>query len=201
MSFDLANNDELAFITEILAQFDEVSQHGKILETISTNAKRLSGVSIFSGNQGDKESSSSRNILKTEKDFDKMADIFISYEITHGLTIATDFLATDIIAILFMLLLAARLIYDEKEKGAFFLIKSTPRGRLSTISAKIITLAITMLVMTVLLIGSNLLYSGVMFGMPSFNATIQSIPSFIRSTIPISIGEYIIIFLFICIKF
>ena len=186
---------EIAFIGEILGEITKVSGYSAMLEDIEKQASRLSRVSIFGGDSKENDTFSSKNIKKTADDYRFMNNIPIKYGVTKGFNMATDFLITDIIALVIMLLLSTLLIYDEKDKGLFALIKSTARGRGTTAAAKIAALCVNMLLVTVLLFGANLIYAEIVYGLPDFSQSLQSIPEFLGSTLKLSTGQYLLLFL------
>lgn len=193
LSYTSSLESEAGFITEIHDEISKVSEYPVMLSDIEKQAKKLSRVSIFGGETGD--SFSSRNIIKTAEDYEGMSDIRIEYGVSKGFTTATDFPVTDIIAILMMFFLGALLIYNEKDKGLFPLIKSASRGRGTTAAAKMCALLVNMLIITLLLFGANMLYTGLFYGLPDMRHSLQSIPQFLSSTLKINIGQYLLLFL------
>jgi len=185
---------ETKFIEEINDEISKVSQYPAMLDSIEKQAKILASVSIFGGSHND--NFSSRNIKKTAKDYETMRDTPIVYDVSKGFTTATNFLITDIIAVLLMFFLSTLLIYDEKDKELFSLIKSTASGRGPTIIAKIGALGINMLIITVAMFGANLLFTGFVYGFQNLGVTLQSIPEFINSTLHMNAGQYLLLFLF-----
>lgn len=192
LTYTSSLQSEMAFLTEIQNETSKISEYQGMLDDIEKQAKKISRVSIFSG---DNTNFSSRNIIQTRNDYEGMQGADIKYCITKGFTAATNFLVTDIIAILVMFLLSTLLIYDEKDKNLFALIKSTARGRGATVAAKMSALGISMLVITLLLFGANLLYTGLVYDLPYMGYALQSVPQFISSTLKINIGEYLVLFL------
>ena len=184
---------ETAFITGVFEEITRVSGYPELLSDIEKQAARLSKVSIFGGE--DNDSFSGRNILKTAGDYKGMESVSIEYGMSKGFTAATDFLITDVIAILIMLLLSTLMIYHEKDKGLFALVKSTARGRGTTIAAKIGALCVNMMLITFLLFGVNMIYSGIIYGFSDFSHSLQSVPAFLGSTWGLNIGQYLLLFL------
>lgn len=192
LTYTSSLQSEMAFLTEIQNEMSKVSGYSGMLDEIEKQATKISRVSIFSG---DNNNFSSRNIIQTRNDYVGMQGADIKYCITKGFTAATNFLVTDIIAILVMFLLSTLLIYDEKDKNLFALIKSTARGRGATVAAKIGALGVSMFMVTLMLFGANLLYTGIVYGLPNMGDTLQSVPQFVSSTLKINIGEYLALFL------
>lgn len=187
-------DSELKFITEIKNELTKVNGFTAYLEEIDNKANLLSGIGIFKG-INDLSSFSSRNILKTQKDYQQMKNTKIDYILSKGFVTATDFAITDVIVILLTLILASVLIFEEKEKGLFKLTKATPNGKGKLITAKITSLGINIAVMTIVLFAVNLLCCSVIFGIDGLTRSLQSVSVFTGSTLQVSLWQYFIIFL------
>jgi hypothetical protein len=189
---------ELNFITVQHDEITKVENYNNYLKDISEKAKILTGISIFAQSQNN-DDFSSRNIQITAKDYGLMSNTKITFDVSKGFTTATEFVVTDIIAIFLMFVIAAILIFDEKDKGLFSIIKPTADGRAGTILAKIGALSINMLIITLLLFGSNLIYMSMTTGLGDLSRSVQSIGMFMGSTLQVNVLEYLTIFL--CTKF
>lgn len=185
---------ELEFITEQRAEFQKVAGYPQYLSDIEHRASILSGVSIFSQSTVN-GGFSGRSIQKTAQDFVPMSDVKISYDVSKGFTSATGFMATDVIALLLMFVVAALLIFDEKEKGLFALVRPTAQGRTATILAKTGVLAVSMLAVTLLLFGGNLVYASLTMSLGDLSRSLQSVGDFMGGTLRVSVLQYLPLFL------
>lgn len=189
-SFTQNIRQEEVFAQEIYDEMLAISQYNVFLETIQNDARTLSGISIFS--KGVSDGFSSRNIEKTADDYAAMKQVYISYDISYGIVSATSFLITDFLAFSILFVFAFIMIYEEKKKGLFDFIRPTPRGRLDTMMAKNLVLAVYTAIIIILLYGSNLLFFSITTGLGDLSRSIQSIGAFSGSTISLSVGQFLL---------
>lgn len=185
---------ETAFLGKVWEEIQQVSAYPAYLDDIQNKADNLSGISIFA--PAEHGGFSSRNIQKTAADYQAMRGISICYDGSQGFLSATGFFVTDLLALLMLFVLSCILIFDEKQKNLFSLVRVTPRGRLPTISAKLFTLGISSACVVLLLFGGNLLYCAVTMGLGDLSRSLQSVGSFLGSTLRMSVGQYLLLFLF-----
>lgn len=76
-------------------------------------------------------------------------------------------------------------------------IHTLPNGRAKTALIKIIAINLSVFCSTILLYGSNLLYCKILYGLGPLCRSIQSVPAFNQSTLQITVGEYLILYLLI----
>lgn len=184
---------EEAFAEEIYEEIEALSGYGNFLSDIQSKSETLSGISIFSKETSD--GFSSRNIQKTAKDYVRMENTSIRYDISHGVVSAISFLVTDCAAFLFLFVFSFIMMFEEKGRNLYTFIKPAPRGRTETMAAKIAVLAVYTAVITVLLYGSNLLFFHFTTGLGDLNRSIQSIGIFMGSTLSLSVGQFLLCWL------
>lgn len=185
---------ETAFLTNVWEEMQQVSAYPAYLDSIAQKAENLSGISIFSSS--DHDSFSARNIQKTAADYQGMRGTPICYDGSHGFLAATGFFVTDLLMLLLLFVLACILIFDEKQKNLFSLLRVTPRGRLPSISAKLFALGVSSAGVVIVLFGGNLLYCAATVGLGDLSRSLQSVGSFSGSALRMSVGEYLLLFLF-----
>lgn len=183
---------EIQFWEEIKKELDKSQQYQSIIKGILKKAEDLQTISIFKEN---KDAFSSKNMIDIAKSYEKMLDTKINYQPSKGVSIFTKFGITDILMILFMFVISSIIIFEEREKNLFSLIKSTKNGRTKTIVAKIIVMEMSIIGFSILMYGINLIYVGITIGYGDLGASLQSLPTFIYSTIKVTIGEYLVLFL------
>ncbi len=173
----------------------KAAEYQNMLDEIASQAQNLSQISIFQ----DQENShfSSRNIQKTAADFEQMRDIKISYEPAEGFVKATNFRVTDILLIGALFVIGSILIYDERKKDMFAVLRVTPGGRGRVMVAKVLAMAISTLLVTMLFFMANLIYCAGVFGLGDLSRSLQSIEMFRGSILPLSVWQYLIVFLLI----
>ena len=183
---------DYALLRQIQAELDTVANYSTFLDEVQVKANQLSAISIFQNRGSDYNQ---KNIEKTAQAYAGMEKVNIQYVPQKGLFTALDYKGTDLILMASMLLIASLLVRQERENGMLDVVRSTPGGRLKTGWAKLLALAISMLVVVVLMYGINLAYCNVTFGLGSLHRSIQSVPALMRCTMQITIGQYLIRFL------
>lgn len=183
---------ELSFIKEIKREYDEYKNYKKTISEILEKAENLETISIFQKSQDD---FSSKNIKDTAKNYEKMLDTKLHFVPAKGIDSFTNIGITDIFIVLLIFVISTIIIYEEREKNLFPLIKSTKNGRGKTILAKIFVMLIVIFAISLVLYTINFIYYAITIGYGNLNANLQSVNTFIYSTLQISIGGYIILFL------
>lgn len=182
---------ELAFWKEIKREYEECRNYKQIIIEILEKAEDLETVSIFQKSQDD---FSNENIKDTAKNYEKMLNTRLEFVPSKGINSFTKMGITDIFIVLLIFVISTIIIYEEREKNLFLLIKSTKNGRYKTILAKIFVMFIVILAITLILYAINFVYYAITIGYGNLNASLQSINTFIYSTLQISIGGYIALF-------
>lgn len=181
-------NEEYAFLNSIRLEFEQVNNYDEFLLEIDEKANTLQSISIFATGEDD---FTGKSIRKTASDFAGMENINPDFFPQKGLRTAIGFVMTDLIFLFIMMFLAFVLVRDEMDSGLIFLIRTTPRGRLHSALAKIAALAGSLLVITILLFGTNLVFCGFRFGLGDLYAPIQSYAFLMRSTLKVNVLVYL----------
>lgn len=184
--------DEYRFLQKIKAECDTVADYDEFLTSIAKKAKQLSGISIFAES---KDGYDLKNIDATAKAYQGMRDIKIDYVPQMGVFTALDFALTDLVGVFAMLLIAAVLVRQERDSGLLALIRSNKAGQLKTAVAKLLALGVSLFAVLVILYGVNLAYCGGVYGLGDLSRSIQSLPLLMRSTLKLSVGQYLGLFL------
>lgn len=183
---------EVNFLTTVKAELDTVAGYPQFLEDVQAKARQLSGISIF---QNSRSGYDLENIDKTAAAYAGMGDVKINYAPQKGLYTALEYPFTDLILLAAMLLLASLLVRAERDSGMLAFVRATPGGRLKTAAAKLGALSVSLLAVLVLLYGVNLAYCQLTFGLGPLSRSIQSVPALMRCTMPITVGQYLGLFL------
>lgn len=183
---------ELAFFEEIKKEYDECKHYKLSITEILEKADNLETISIFQESQ---DEFSEKNIKDTAKNYEKMLNTKLEFIPSRGMDSFTKMGVTDIFIVLMIFVISTIIIYEEKEKNLFPLIKSTKNGRGKTIFAKITAIFIFIIAISLIMYGINFIYYGITIGYGNLSANLQSINTFIYSTLQISIGGYIRLFL------
>ena len=184
---------EVLFAEEIYAEAAKLENYEGFLSEIEENSNTLSGISIFAAEVSD--GFAGRNIEKTASDYKDMHGTPITYDISRGVVGATSSYFSDLIIFLFLFIFAAMLIWEEKQKQLFSLIKITPRGKIESIMAKVLSLLVNTAIVTLLVFGTNLIFFQSMTGLGDLGRSMQSVGEFMGSTLNLSVGGYLLLFL------
>ncbi len=188
---DIAKEEE--FWREIKEEFDSTKNYKNTITDILDKAENLETISIFKQSE---DNFSNKNIKDTAQNYKKMLNTNISYQVSKGMTSFTKFGITDVVIILMLFVISSIIIFEEKEKNLFTIIKTTKNGRIKTICTKIITMLIAITAICTIMYLTNFIYYGITIGYGDLHASLQSVKPFIYSTLQISIGQYFILFVF-----
>lgn len=183
-------HDEQQFISEIKEEIELVAGYDDFLVALQAKAESLQRVSIFSN----PESYEQRIIHASATEYNNMAGVKIEYSTQKGLVTAVTFPYSDIFLIFAMFVLSAILISEEKGTNIFSLIRSTPKGRFYTACSKIAVLATSLFIIVIFLYFINLFYCAGVWGLGNLSRSIQSVPSFVRSTLKTSVLQWLGLF-------
>lgn len=181
---------EKAFIDELYAEQQKIAGYGAYLESIQENEAMLSGISIFSNYQ--EESFVTRNVEKSAKDYVGLSADNIRWIPSKAFSISMESIWTDIFLILSMFLFVGNMIFEEKEKKLYFIIRSTRNGHFQTIFSKLFALFMYCILMAFLLYSVNYIFVDMTIGFGDLTANIQSVSMYMESNQDIPIWEYIV---------
>ena len=185
---------EKALIDAIYAEWQKVSGYDAYLQSVQQAKDTLSGISIFGGQ--DENTFSARNIQRSAEDYASLTSGKIRWMPEKAVTQSMESTWTDLLLLLSVFLYVGNLILEEKEKKLFFVIRSAKRGIYPSILSKLLSLLIYSLAMAFLLYGSNLVFFNQAVGLGDLSARIQSMASYMESSLPISIFQYILLSIF-----
>ena len=185
---------EKALIDAIYAEWQKVSGYDAYLQSVQQAKDTLSGISIFGGQ--DENTFSARNIQRSAEDYASLTSGKIRWMPEKAVTQSMESTWTDLLLLLSVFLYVGNLILEEKEKKLFFVIRSAKRGIYPSILSKLLSLLIYSLAMAFLLYGSNLVFFNQTVGFGDLSARIQSMASYMESSLPISIFQYILLSIF-----
>lgn len=180
---------ELSFLEKIKNDYDKVNNYQKTLDSILEKSKTLKNISIFKN----PDEISQKNITKTSKAYETMLNTNVNYEVGKSLEKISSVSITDFFILILIFIISTIIITEEKEKNLFSIIKITKNGKIKTIIAKIVSLFICTLSISILFYGINLFYYLIKLGYGNIFANIQSVSSFQLSTLKLNILEYILL--------
>lgn len=185
---------EYIFLTIIYKEHQYISSYDKWLSDMLLKTQNYSDISIFGGTDVT-DNFETLNLKKTSEAYTPLLNTETSYLPGIGIQIALEYKATDILLILSLFLVTTTIIRYEKDSGLLELIRSSLKGRGATASAKIVALLISILIITVVMIASNLVYCHIQYGIYDLSRPVQSIQSLMYCPYAISIREYIVYFI------
>lgn len=194
------NKDYLEFTNDIYSEieltdrlFDEISaceNYDSYLENIDNTARKMTGISLFA----DPDSFSYKNIARTPADFANLKGSKLTAAPSKGVSMATGFLATDLIAILMIMTVVVTIVTREKELDQITLSRTTYNGRMPLGIAKLFTCFAEAIVAEILLYGVNFAVSYFTYGFGDLSRQIQSVYEFNGSNLKISVLQYFALF-------
>lgn len=135
---------------------------------------------------------SERNIVKTTKDFEGMETLALMADRDLGIQNAYQFAISDLLALVFMIMVCVGLFSKEYERKLYPLILAAPTRKRIALH-KLAVLIISANFVSILIYGSNLLLAGRLFGFGDLNRPIQSVSEFRTCNLWISCGEYLLL--------
>lgn len=176
-------------LSAVLSSVDYTTEFYEKLEGVFDNAEKLSNISIFQN-----KDSQDSNLAKTAEDYCRLSDI----SVTVGNDITINALVAYSIPGIFCLLFACVVVSQtlvESHYNLRTLIYSTKNGRGRLTTWRGLGLLAGSLVFGVLLYGSTLLLSQYLLGPVDLNRMVQSVPALFGLTVPMTIGEFLGLYL------
>lgn len=175
---------------EIYAEITAVSGYEDYLTSVQESSSQLGGISIFQSSTS-ADSFSSRNIIKSAADHERLSDANIRWFPSKGITMAVASQATDLLLLLSIFLFVGQLITDEKRKGLFAITRPTRRGLCMDMVARVLALLLHCSVVCLLLYCANLIYASSTVGIGTLFASLQSLAPYMESSFSISLLGFI----------
>ena len=157
------------------------------LEETQQNANRLLNVPFYKNDS----SFASRNIKKTVEDYKILRGVKPEYGENRGIVTFLNYQLTDILFLVFGASLILR-FHQEQKTGMHLLVRTTARGRMPVVLARIAVYFAGMAISAALLYGSTFLVVSVTYPHAELGRAIQSVPEFMQCAYPITIAEYLI---------
>ena len=185
---------ELKLFSNVIERVESITCYDSILNEIDENAETL----ILTGRY-EPNTFEYRNILKSQGQYRGLADVQPVILYSGAIELLPGARMTDLILLLFCLLVGLELVSAEKTNGTMQLIKPTFQGGYRLIATKILAGIVLVLAGTFLLYGTNMVIGFGRCGLISMDVPIQSVFGFSRSPWKISIAIYVLGFF--CMKY
>ncbi len=182
---------ERELYSDVLQEMQQCENYSEYLQNIDDTAKKMTGISIFSK----KGTFSYNNIEKTPDDFAHLKNNKLKFGISKGVTMATNFQATDLIALIIIFAGVMTLVTREKELNQMGLAKTAYKGRSHLAIAKLFAIFTTCIISVILLYAVNFSVAYKTYGFGDLDRFIQSVSGFVGSNLSITVGRYFVLFL------
>jgi hypothetical protein len=179
-------NARRVFFNSIISDLT-INTYSAYLDRIDSEANLLLGSAVFGA---DPDSFSSRNISATQKAFEALRGTEIRYDVHVGIRALFNSPSADIIILLLIVTICIILITDEKDKRLFLIVRSTPKGHIHTIIAKLGALAAGVTFVSILVFFSGVLFAEFTYGLGDVTRSVQSVPMFFGSTVQTSVAGF-----------
>ena len=176
-------------MAELRDECDSVLTYEDFLESIDSQAKSMTSISIFAK----PDTFNYRSILKTPPAYKNVKDVVPVFDRSKGITLATDNSFTDILCGFIVLFAVLSIMLYDREQGMSGLLFSMRRGRGYLIMTKLGALAVTLFGAVVLLYAENLLLGAYLYGLGDLSRPIQSLSGFIGCNLKINVWQYLIL--------
>ena len=172
---------------DLLQEVQQTANHTQTLETIIEEATTKTSVSIFA----EPDSFSYCNQMSFAELFEELLDITPIYDMSAGILHFQTSAATDLIALVVILLFCTEIAIAEQKSGTLPILKATRKGRLPLVSAKLVSTAFLSFLIAFVLWGTNLGYCAISFGLGDLSRPVQSLTGFTTCALELSVGEYL----------
>ena len=181
----LSESEQLLFLTvlrDIESQLEYIKKYPEDMKQIQTNAQQLMTFSIFS----DKNSFTYNNIVKTGKDFEKVADVSLYLVNNKAAGSFVNYYYTFYFALIMMVFIIYGLS-GERDNGMWGIVHSAGSGRLRLALHRLFIIAGSGVVITAGLYFTTFAAALLLYGgAGALNAPVQSIQAFERFAMPMS---------------
>ena len=187
---------ESDFIEKVGRKTAQTMHYDKYLEDIAAKENENLEISIFANserNQTKENVFSKKVILQTAKKYSRMegvkTDVYTYQWIDNFMSVGI----TEILIALLTFVLVYQMIYEEKKKRLFSVIRAMPRGRADCVASKIVALFVNTGLVTFLMYGVIFLYSAVTVGIYGAGAPIQSVAEFITCPYKFCVWQFMLV--------
>jgi len=175
---------------DVYDEIEQVDNYENYLNSVEEASENLKTLSFFS----DENSYDYRNILKTQKCFSELSAAELKHGKSKGVLLAARFGTTDILILVIVLLLGAKVISEERESGLMILSRPTDKGRFHLAIAKLFAMITLSCTAGLALYGSSFITGASLYGFGDISRAIQSVSKLFSCGFHISVGEFLGVF-------
>lgn len=182
---------ESQIFRELVMELQDVDNHRAKLEAAIQDAKLKTSVSIFAK----PGTFPYRNQLAIIEQLEKLTYIVPVYDVSSGVLQAQGSAATDLIALMLVLIVCTELVITEHKNGMMPILRATRKGRLPLILSKVGATFVVVCLITLALWGSNLVYCAATVGLGDLSRPVQSLTGYTVCALEMSVDAYLLLFL------
>lgn len=183
--------DALTYISD---KYRPLMEYEGYLDTVQNQSETSSSISVFR-NENDY---SYKNILKTASDFSNISVPELHPVDAAGIDFLNQYYISDLIALVFILLVSLQLFETDRTYGMVWLINATYNGHKKHRFVQMIALIISVAAVGTIMYFFNIVTVNAILGIPHLNIAVQSMESFRAMISSLNIGQYL--FLYILVK-
>ena len=182
---------ERSLFREVLQLVQQAEDHKLTLQAAIDDAKTKTSFSIFAK----PGTFAYRSQIATIERLEGLLYIQPKYDISDGVLNSQVSAVTDLLGLMLILFLCTELVVTEQKNGMLPILRATKRGRLPLIASKALATFVLAFFVVAALWGMNAVYCGIAFGFGDLTRPVQSLAGFTTSTLEISVGSYMVLFL------
>lgn len=183
----LADNPESVECQEIFAEYNSVSTYQDYIDKVIADAEKNKNVSLFQDNY------SIRLNNKTEKDYEILKDVNVTYVGSYGMSKVLKYPGSFIFVMILGVIIVFELVMRDKKNSLLNLYKSTKNGDKRLLISKYIS-AMTIIVLFYMVIYiCNIFITNKMFGHISLDVPVQCIKDYYEIGYHITLGQFLVI--------
>ncbi len=183
-AYECSEEKEITLQGEKLTAYLE--SYPAFLQNVSDNASDLDAISILQGT----DSFSMANIEKTAQDYAALSGK-VSFGENRGVVVFSNYITSDFILIV-AVIYAVTLFTEEKRKGLHYLVCSTKNGRFQLALWRVVIVSSVSVIVSLALTFTSVTTASVVYGDMGLLRAIQSVPEFMKCSLPITILDYFI---------
>ena len=182
---------ESVFAEDIYQRYSQTKDYDAYLNEIFQQEEEKLGVSIFTNHSVD--DFSEKVIRKTSAKYGEMKGTTTDFHTYEWLRQSEENQMTEILILLIIFIIAMYLVFEDKKKNLFSVIRATPRGRITCITSKMITVAGSTLLVSGMMYLSALTYISIGYGLSGMNTAIQSASEFLACPYHLKVWQFLIV--------
>lgn len=180
---------EAALFEQVMEEVEQAEHYEEFLDQIDQNAEKMTGLTFFSsGNPFD-----AKILAKTPAAYAPLRGTALKAEFSDALTAALTSPFTTIFLWILAVIFGVSLTSEDLEKETATMIRSTKYGRSRLTTARLFVVFSFSAAVSGLMIGVSLIVGGARWGLGDLTRVLQSVPYFHKSTLSVTVLEYLLL--------